>query len=227
MRKSIPLLLACALALVPSELPVYAAGFYGSAALGLSAPTAISFPDVIYESSKYTGEKASFKTAVAYRGEIGYAFRDCRIGVEFGAMNPKMEQKVRFVNGTSFLAPLTGDFTISSVMLNGYYQMKAMGYSPYLMAGFGVAQVKANNVTYTYEKGAGITYLYPGAISLATTDESVGAWQAGFGAAIPLRRGVQLDLGYRYFSTVKLNINSTLKEALHSSDLFAGLRFEL
>ncbi len=232
MRKSIPLLFACALATLPAAKPAYADGFYGSASFGLAAPADFSFPDATYTYSgttyHFTNDRSSFKTAVACRGEIGCMFQDFRAGVEVGSAKPGLDRETFYFNDTvlSYI-PISGSFSVLSFMLNGYYDIPtSKGYSPYIMAGLGVAKVKADNATSDSIVIAGTSFSQTRTL-WATTDESVGAWQAGFGAAIPVRRGVQLDLGYRYFSTGTVRLNSSVSGKLHSSNLLAGLRFEL
>ena len=85
---------------------------------------------------------------------------------------------------------VSGDITILSLMMNGYYDIdlgSGVELSP--TVGVGVAQVKADDVTF-YDDDEGWS-----------ASEVTFAYQAGIGLGIPVSDGIMIDARYRYFAT--------------------------
>jgi opacity protein-like surface antigen len=85
--------------------------------------------------------------------------------------------------------------------------IKNSGFSPYVMAGIGLANASWNTPD-------------------GTTDDSVFAWQAGAGIGFKASDKVTVDLGYRYFTTRDLNFYGFLYSAA-SSNILAGIRIDI
>jgi len=108
---------------------------------------------------------------------------------------------------------MKGNIAVTSVLANGYYDIKAGAVNPYLTAGIGWTSVDVNKV--------GIV------INPNPRDEShsVLGYQFGAGVAIPVAKNVDIDARYRYFrtSTVRLD-NSDGDFQFASNSVLVGLR---
>ncbi|MCX6178752.1 MAG: outer membrane beta-barrel protein [Chlorobiales bacterium] len=109
---------------------------------------------------------------------------------------------------------LPGNYTVSSYMANGYYDIKAGVVNPYFTAGIGLAEVGVHNV--------------PNPPSIINETHSVLGYQFGAGFAIPVTQAIDIDARYRYFgtSTVTLSDNNG-HFILPGSSFLVGLRVGL
>lgn len=113
----------------------------------------------------------------------------------------------------------------TAIMLNAYYDiMQYKGFTPYVMAGAGMAYNKAGD----FKQG-----------NLVTTgkEKSSAAWQAGFGTQYKITKNISLDTGYRYvslgkFSTTKeerlagvADIGEAVKGKLKSHEILCGVSY--
>ncbi|TAH36149.1 MAG: porin family protein [Alphaproteobacteria bacterium] len=85
---------------------------------------------------------------------------------------------------------LNGDAKAWSFMANGYYDFNTGGVQPYLGAGIGVARVSQDS---TFTVG-GFTYDSEGS-------DTVLAYQAIVGVAVPVATDTNIGVEYRYFGT--------------------------
>ncbi|HXV19728.1 MAG TPA: outer membrane beta-barrel protein [Desulfuromonadales bacterium] len=86
-----------------------------------------------------------------------------------------------------------GDFSATSLMLNGYWDFETGSpVVPYIGGGLGFANVSANNVKFFDELGA---------VRYVDDDDNVFAYQLAAGIAFDLNPALTLDLGYRFFGT--------------------------
>ena len=93
-----------------------------------------------------------------------------------------------------------GDFTATSLMLNGYWDLETGSpVVPYLGGGIGFANVSAKNVKFT-EEGIRVRYV--------DDDDTVFAYQLAAGIAFELNPALTLDLGYRFFGTSKVELKA-------------------
>ena len=104
-------------------------------------------------------------------GAVGYDFDGLRVEGAVGY------QENDYTNDTLGASLLT-------VMANGYYDFKTSGkIKPYVMAGLGIAHIKADD--------------YPGSPA-PWLDDSYFAWQLGAGIGYEVAKNVTIDVGYRY-----------------------------
>lgn len=236
MKKFLPLLVVSALVAMSPAKSAFANNPYVSLGGGLSIPSNLTFPDESFTlgGTQYnlTDETASIKNTAVYRGAVGYKFSDYRVEAEIGYQDPNLDKFTGAINNnTSVSIPLSGDISVLSFMANAYFDDTNVikGVVPYVMGGIGVAKVKTNSVTANAATIGLTNYTFP-TTTIATVDESVFAWQLGLGITIPLTKVINLDAGYRYFSTAGLDISSggsTINKAFHSSNILASLRFDL
>lgn len=108
------------------------------------------------------------------------------IGCDYGSYRFEGEGGYQHSNVDSYNASSSdGHIGIISLLCNGYYDIDAGGFEPYLTAGIGVANVNFNNV------------------NLDDSNETTLAYQVGAGLAVPVADSVMLDARYRYFSTLE------------------------
>ena len=112
---------------------------------------------------------------------------------------------------------LDGDITSVALMFNAAVDfVNKTSYTPYVMAGLGVANVSFNDL-----KSGGVTYL--------DDDDTVMAYQLGAGCGFKLTEKLDLDLGYRYFSTTKPEVRDEAlakgKINYNNHALMLGLRY--
>jgi len=88
---------------------------------------------------------------------------------------------------------VSGETNVLSTMINGYVDFSnSSPFTPYLMAGVGVAYVEINDVTFT---NGGSTIL------VRDEDDTVLAWQVGAGLSYAFNEMVSMSVDYRYFAT--------------------------
>jgi opacity protein-like surface antigen len=131
---------------------------------------------------------------------FGYDYGLARLEVELAYR----ENDVDRVNSEGFAFRADGDFSATSVMLNGYWDFETGSpVVPYIGGGIGFANVSANNIK---------VFDVDGVESFVDDDDSVFAYQLAAGIAFDLNPALTLDLGYRFFgtSTVELDANPLL-----------------
>lgn len=89
----------------------------------------------------------------------------------------------------------------TAIMLNAYYDiMRYKGFTPYVMAGAGIAYNKAGD----FKQGDAFT---------KGAQKSSAAWQAGFGTQYRITKNIDLDAGYRYVSLGKITTTKEFHDA--------------
>ena len=188
MKKSLSLLGAVLIGGVLS-VPAFAASpYYFNGSAGVSSFGKIK---VLVPVTNVEEAAISTKSGIALTGAVGRSFGNFRLEGEV-AYQKNESDKIRMSMGTF---PLTGDFSVISYMLNGYYDIKAGVVTPYLSAGLGVAQVSLNNV--------------PDPPMVISETHSVFGYQLGAGVALPLTDNISLDARYRYSRTSTVNLSGT------------------
>ncbi len=122
-------------------------------------------------------------------GEISYSLQDV---AKLNVTNPGN------VTGlTANAEDVTGEISSFELMANIAYDFHPLGKgSPYFMAGIGTAQITMDGLKF---RNSGIV-----------NDEAwVFAYQAGAGFRFGLMENLSLDLGYRYFSTVDIELKDS------------------
>ncbi|MEI8033052.1 MAG: outer membrane beta-barrel protein [Chlorobiaceae bacterium] len=181
-------LLAAALAVTLSASPVSAASNnYVSGNVGISWLNNFRYDSIL----ELPG------TGVMLSGAYGATHQNYRIEGELGYQNSDIDND-------------TGNVSVISLLGNGYYDIKAEGFTPYLTAGGGVANVRFHDIG-----------------GLATTHNTTLAFQIGAGAEFPLGGSTKLDARYRYFSTLDFTTDPGLNTHIASHSVTVGLKFDL
>ncbi len=137
-----------------------------------------------------------FNNSVVWNGAVGYNFGTYRLEAAVGYENP------------NYKYDSSSDASLLTVMANGYYDInQGSAYSPYVMAGAGVADV---NVSWNPSNG---------------TRSFV--WQVGAGLGFKVDDNITLDLGYRYIKTEGLECpKESADVSLSSQHIMAGIRYQ-
>ncbi|MEI6757154.1 MAG: porin family protein [Chlorobium sp.] len=203
MKKKLSLpgvLLAAGMFAVPAhaESPYYVSGNIGAS----------SFSKIKIETSSGALEgTAKTKAGIDLTGAIGRSFGDFRVEGEVGYQRNNSDTYT-FPMG---VFPLTGNFSVTSCLLNGYYDFKSCKLKPYLSAGVGIARVSLNKV--------------PDPPVILRESHSAFGYQVGAGVAIPLSKTIDLDARYRYSGTTKVTLTDNHgKLGIHGSGFLLGLR---
>lgn len=117
----------------------------------------------------------------------GHAAGEGRVELEFARRSNQLDQ-VEFREGR---VSADGKLTVESLLVNtfGVYRSESR-WTPYIGAGLGAARLTADALQVTGE-------------ALADDETVVFAYQAGAGVEYALTDAFMLDLGYRFFSTLR------------------------
>ena len=100
-----------------------------------------------------------------------------------------------------------GELNADSLLVNGFGVYRtASRWTPYFGAGIGVARITAKDLTVTSQ-------------SLSDDDTVVFAYQFGTGVDVALTQSLTLDLGYRFFSTSKVELKEANGEEFETAYL--------
>jgi opacity protein-like surface antigen len=134
-------------------------------------------------------DEIEFDNGFNVGGAFGYDYGLARLEIELA----HRENDVDTINVDLIDFKGDGDFSATSVMLNGYWDFETGSpVVPYLGGGIGFANVSANNVKFFDELGA---------VRYVDDDDNVFAYQLAAGLAFALNPALTLDLGYRFFGT--------------------------
>ncbi|TLU82435.1 MAG: porin family protein [Chlorobium sp.] len=135
----------------------------------------------------------------AINGAVGYDFSGLRAEAAVGY------QENDFTNEDNLHTSLL------TVMANGYYDLKtSVGIKPYVMAGLGIATIKADD-------SPGVAWL----------DDTYFAWQLGAGVGYKVSGNVTIDVGYRYVKPEGLECPNHLTDVTwESHNILAGIRYK-
>lgn len=142
-----------------------------------------SRPDATVEPVGFQPNEISLDDGTVFGGGIGTVWHDFRFELEIGTRSNDVEN----------LVGLIWDFSATSFMINGYYDINiGLPVKPFLGVGVGIAQVKsfAND-----------------GINSAKDSDTVPAYQFMGGAVIDLSKSLSLFGTYRYFSTTDATLN--------------------
>ncbi len=140
-------------------------------------------------------------------GAVGYGFKN----------NVRLEGEVGYQTDDSnneYRRTANRNISVLSLLANGYYDIPVFGAAqPYVTAGIGLANVKANALS-----------LPGGPHDLPSINETALAYQAGFGCTIPLSKSIKLDARYRYFRTNVTVDTAFENNRLSSNSVLLGLK---
>jgi len=191
--------------------PAYAAdSFYVSGNVGVS-----SFSEIKPQNS-VTGVQEgiiSTKSGIDLTGAFGRSFGTFRLEGEVGYQKNSSDKILISQLGRTF--PLTGDFSVTSYMLNGYYDIPVGVVTPYLSTGIGLAEVRLDNV------------LDPPPPAISETHSALG-YQFGAGVAVPVTKNISFDARYRYSRTTQITLSGNHgKLDVSGSGFLVGVRVGL
>ena len=212
----------------------YAGNPYASANIGISW-----FDDVTSEAVE--GDKGdkddsiglSFDSGITLGGALGYDFGSTRLEAELGYQ----KNDVATVTETDDAEDSNteegfGNVSITSMMFNGYYDIKPMDNSDveiFLTAGIGAAFVSFDGVGPEVDPEGGIE----DSDASSTFSETTWAFQLGAGVAVPVGEGIMVEARYRYFDAADITSrddddviqNDPMNISLDSHSALVGLRY--
>jgi opacity protein-like surface antigen len=145
--------------------------------------------DVDFDDPGFFKDEIEFDGGYNLGAAFGYDFGMARLEVELAYREADVDSiRVDFINSKG-----DGDFSATSLMLNGYWDLETGSpIVPYFGGGIGIANVSANKVKF-FDEGIRTRYV--------DDDDTVFAYQLAAGIAFALNPAMALDLGYRYFGT--------------------------
>lgn len=162
-----------------------------------------------------------FKPAFLGSGVVGWDFRpgnplggEGRIELEYTRRSNQLD-KVTFAEG-SFKGG--GDVSVDSLLLNFYgaYRSNQSPWAPYAGLGVGAARMKASGLTVAGNP-------------LGSGTSTVFAYQVGTGVELVVTDHISLDLGYRFFSSIRPSFTEvsgrTFKMDYFSHNAVFGVRY--
>jgi opacity protein-like surface antigen len=188
--------------------PVYAAThYYVSGNVGVSSFSNIKIKTA---STGVLEGTAATTPGIDLMGAAGRSFGNFRLEGEVGYQRNNSDTYT-FSRG---VFPLTGHFSVTSYMINSYYDIKAGAITPYLSAGLGLARVSLNKV--------------PDPPVILNETQSALGYQFGVGIAVPVTKTIDIDARYRYSGTSTVTLNgSPAKLDISGSGILVGVRVGL
>ena len=181
--------------------------YYVSGNIGVSSFSKI---EIANSSTGILEGTAKTRAGIDLTGAVGRNFDNFRVEAEVGYQRNDSDTYT-FSRGT---VPLSGNFSVTSYMLNSYYDFKTDTVKPYLSVGLGLAEVSLDKV--------------PDPPDVVTETRSALGYQFGAGVAIPLSKTIDLDARYRYFGTTKVTLSGDHgKLGIHGSNFLIGVRVEI
>ncbi len=186
-------------------------------------------PDVSSSAGAATfTSKADYDNGIGLYGALGKKMgNNLRGELELGYRNADIDSIDPATGFSGFPATtIDGDTTVYTVMANLLYDFDVNSWvTPYIGGGVGAAVID-HDIVGSNPAGA------PMSISYADSHTTLG-YQGIAGLAFELAENLDFDVSYRYFSTVKRNLNSgtingapaTIKADVNSHNVFAGLRW--
>ena len=237
MKKALSLLIV-ALLVMGWSAQSYAGNTYASANIGI-----VWFEDATatqVEGNEDDTVDFSFDSGIALTAAIGCDFGSTRLEAELGYQkNDVSSLTFDFYDdyyGEDFTISEdgTGNVSLTTFMLNGYYDIKPMDNSDieiFLTAGVGAAFVHFDEVGPGYDPYEHDYYYDPHYTS--TFSETTWAYQLGAGIAVPVGDGIMVEARYRYFDTAdftsrdddELTLEDPMNISLESHSALVGLRY--
>jgi len=181
--------------------------YYISGNVGISSFNNI---EILIPATDIVEGTATTSAGIDLTGAAGRSFGDFRVEAEIGYQRNNADTYI-FSQG---VVPLTGNFSVTSFLINSYYDFKTDGITPYLSAGLGLAGVTLHKI--------------PDPPETVTESHAALGYQFGAGIAIPLSKTIDLDARYRYFGTSKVTLSDSHGRLdIHGSDFLLGLRVKL
>jgi opacity protein-like surface antigen len=202
MNKKIALLASTALMVAATTLPASAGNFYVRMFGGANWVADTEF-SVLEPTS--TSDAMSWSvggdTGWVVGGAIGYDLNDVLRGwkteLEVSYRENQRDGAWTTITSSGWSGTLDFDHTSFAVMANAWYEFPIGGISPYIGGGIGWAR--------STFKG---NYLGHASDPAFEFDNNGFAWQLGAGVNFPIKPGMSLGLGYRYFRGPEVTVLS-------------------
>ena len=179
------------------SVPVFADGYYIGLEGGLAVPSSSDFVHTISTLAIAKGT-AELDTGLMIGGTVGYSFSKYRIEGELVYRNNDFNE-VGLDAPVSVSVPATGEITVTSLLLNAYYDIKVSEMiSPYLGAGAGYSWI---SIDLKIPEQTFIVWAIPELKLIDDESDSAPAVQLSVGIGIYVNPKVIIDVGYRYFWT--------------------------
>lgn len=163
-----------------------------------------------------------FGGAIAFGREFSMyqALGKFRAEVELAKQVADLEDTTLFTFGTDTLRIVDGDVDISTIFINGYYELPIVdAFSMYVMAGVGYAKYDVDATTALYD-AAGVEFA--GSRSDSGGSDNVFAYKAGLGMTYNFTNEIAADLGYEYLGVA----DTDLAESINGHNVVASVRFK-
>ncbi len=207
MKKKILTLICCCSLLSVSNIALGADGMYIGANIGTSF---LSDSDATFNTTPAITASADSDTGVAFGLVVGNSFGNYRLEGEIAHQENDIDNIE--ILGTN-VNDTDGDTSSTAFLLNGYYDFKnGSKFTPFIGVGLGFAKVDISTTTSP-------TY----GTLFTSDDDTVFAYQLGFGGGYAVNDKVTLDLKYRYFATSDPDFQLATVE-YSSHNIYAGVR---
>jgi opacity protein-like surface antigen len=207
MKKNLLITFCCVLVLFFSSAVYSAEGFYVSGNLGFAMASDSDLTDSTVPGITVNTE---FDTELALGAALGYDFSKFRVEGELSYQKNDVDK----IGEQGVYFDATGDASALSFLINGYYDLVNLsGFTPFISAGLGFAQVEFNSLDISGVGFAG-----------SNDEDTVFAYQLGIGIGYAVTEKVTIDVKYRYFGTEDSKYDTTEAEFASNNFLF-GVRF--
>jgi opacity protein-like surface antigen len=166
---------------------------------------------------KFSEGTVEFDTdpGIALTAALGYDFgANFRMETEFAYQQNDLDQVN--IKGMGASAKASGEIKSQSGLLNGYYDFTNISsLTPFVSAGIGLTKVELSDIAIGDED-------IPG-----KADGTAMAYQVGGGFSYALNYNLALDLKYRYFAAVDLELDDNVESAefdYSSHNVYGGIR---
>lgn len=206
MKKNLLFALCCVLPVFFLGTAFSADGPYLSANIG-----AAMLSDSDFSGSRFPGTaELGYDPGWAFGAAFGYGFTNFRFEGEVS----HQENDIDETSARGFTLDSDGTVTGEALLLNGYYDFtNQTAFTPYISAGFGYAIVEIEDYNIA---GSGVGDY--------SDDDSVFAYQLGFGVGYGVNENVTIDFKYRYFATSDPEFETSEGE-FQSHNILLGIRY--
>ena len=211
MKKILSLTLL-ALACAWTTSAVAADGVYvaGNVGVAMATDTEMDDPELPGVSMDVT-----YDTGLALSAALGYGIGNFRLEAEFAWQRNDFDSLEASGYGLGLDVPLSGDVSVASGMVNGYFDFPVGGnWKPFITGGIGMAKVEVNDLNYP---GSGEPDW--------SDDDTVMAWQVGAGVGYALNEQTTLEVKYRYFVTDDAEFEDGDYLDVESHNIYLGVRY--
>ena len=159
---------------------------------------------------------AGFGAALAF----GRQFGDFRAEIELAKQGADLED-INYTNYLGDAATDSGDIDVTTVMLNGYYELPVYeGFSVYGMAGIGYAKYDANYSADAVDATGAVPVGYH--MWSDEGSDNVFAYKMGAGVTYNFTEEMAADLGYEYLGVA----DTDLAESINGHNVVASFRYK-